>query len=220
MKLIAFPLAGVESWCARLGSLALLIALCASCSDDSAQTRPLAGADASSEAAVDAATEEPGAGKDAGTDVIEAGQDALHEAGDSALDSTGDEPLAQDGTADVQDDSADAAEATPSILGIVSVQALAAELSSKDFLLINVHVPYAGEIPKTDANLTYLDMAAIKAYIGPNLNSKVVVYCLSNYMSGIAGHALVADGYSNVRYLDGGLSAWQNAGNPVEFHDQ
>ena len=42
-------------------------------------------------------------------------------------------------------------------LAPVSPGALAAELEDKDFLLINVHVPYAGEVPGTDAHISYQD---------------------------------------------------------------
>ncbi len=104
----------------------------------------------------------------------------------------------------------------PATLGVVSPADLLAELDHKDFLLINVHVPYAGQIPGTDTNLTYLDVDAIAAYIGADLDTKAVVYCMSNYMSGIAGNALVAKGYRAIRYLDGGMGAWKNAGYPFE----
>lgn len=40
----------------------------------------------------------------------------------------------------------------------------------------------------------------------------VVVYCSSDLRGEIAARELVKLGYSNVRYLDGGISAWQNAG--------
>jgi rhodanese-related sulfurtransferase len=102
----------------------------------------------------------------------------------------------------------------PAALGKVSPADLLAELEAKDFLLINVHVPYAGEIPGTDIHLTYADVPAIAAWIGPDKATKVVVYCLSNYMSNIAGKALADQGYCNVRLLDGGMGAWKAAGYP------
>lgn len=40
----------------------------------------------------------------------------------------------------------------------------------------------------------------------------VVVYCTSDLRGEIAARELVKLGITNVRYLDGGLSAWQNAG--------
>ena len=105
-------------------------------------------------------------------------------------------------------------------LGQITVDELAAALSSKDFLLINVHIPYAGEIPGTDADLPYTDVAAIEAFVGSNLDQKVVVYCLGESMSVPVGKTMVTDGYRSVRYLVGGLSAWQSGGHPVDYKDQ
>ncbi len=85
-------------------------------------------------------------------------------------------------------------------------------LQSKDFLLINVHVPYEGEIPGTDTHLTYTDAAAIAAYIGDSLSTPVVLYCKSDHMTDIVGPELVAMGYSNVSVLEGGMNAWGAAG--------
>jgi rhodanese-related sulfurtransferase len=104
----------------------------------------------------------------------------------------------------------------PATLGLVSPADLTAELAHKDFLLINVHVPDAGQVPGTDIHLTYANVDAIAAYMGTNLAVKTVVYCLSNYMSKIAGDDLVLRGYRNVRYLDGGMSGWRNAGYIIE----
>jgi rhodanese-related sulfurtransferase len=104
-------------------------------------------------------------------------------------------------------------------LDSLSVTALHDALASdggKDFLLINVHTPLAGDIPGTDKDIAYTDPDAIAAFIGPDLDTRVVVYCMSNYMSTIAATDLVAKGYRAVRYLDGGLSAWEAAGYPVQ----
>lgn len=40
----------------------------------------------------------------------------------------------------------------------------------------------------------------------------VVVYCSSDLRGEIAARELIKLGYRNVKYLDGGISAWQNAG--------
>jgi rhodanese-related sulfurtransferase len=105
----------------------------------------------------------------------------------------------------------------PATLGSVTPAALYAELqqAGRSFLLINVHIPYAGNIQGTDANIPYTDTAALEAYIGSDKSRAVTIYCLTNHMALIAGPALVADGYCNVRYVDGGLSAWQSTGYPV-----
>jgi len=114
------------------------------------------------------------------------------------------------------------ADAAAPTLGAGSVAELWATLQAtpdggdKGFLLVNVHVPYEGSIPGTDAHLTYLDPDAIAAYVGGDLDRPVVVYCRSNYMSRVAGDALVAWGYRAVRYLDGGMNGWSAAGHPLD----
>ena len=97
-------------------------------------------------------------------------------------------------------------------LHTMSPAELDAALADKDFLLINVHVPYEGEIPGTDTHLTYTDVDALAAYIGTDLSTQVVIYCKSDHMTDIAGPELVARGYRNVYYLEGGMNAWTAEG--------
>lgn len=122
--------------------------------------------------------------------------------------------------ADVPDeaDSADAEDPglPPASLGVVSPAALHAELASKDFLLINVHVPYDGQIPGTDVHISYLDVDALAERLGAAPGAEAVLYCLTNFMSVRAGEDLVARGYRNLRYLDGGMIAWKAAGYPFD----
>jgi rhodanese-related sulfurtransferase len=116
--------------------------------------------------------------------------------------------------ADVGD--ASTLDAAPAVLGSVSVQQLSTQLQSKDFVLVNVHVPREGQIPGTDAHAPYNDSNALAAAVGADRARKVVVYCKSNSMSTQAGQKLVAMGYRSVRYLDGGMTGWQSAGNALE----
>jgi rhodanese-related sulfurtransferase len=101
----------------------------------------------------------------------------------------------------------------------VTPAALNAELSqtTHSFLLINVHVPLAGNIPGTDADIAYTNVSGIEQFIGSDKSKPVVIYCYSDHMATIAGPTLVADGYCSVRYLKGGLGAWQSAGYPVDL---
>ncbi len=85
-----------------------------------------------------------------------------------------------------------ATDLAPATLGEMSPQQLHAALANKDFLLIDVHYPNAGSIPGTDARIAYNDIPALVAFIGPNLDTKVVLTCLSGRMSKQAGDALVA----------------------------
>ncbi len=47
----------------------------------------------------------------------------------------------------------------------------------------------------------------------PNLDTPIITYCNVNYRGALSADSLRAIGYSNVRYLEGGLKAyraWQN----------
>lgn len=97
------------------------------------------------------------------------------------------------------------------IYRVIKVAQLKAMLDKKDFLLINVHIPYAGEIKGTDLFLPYNE-------IGPNLgklpdkSAKIVLYCRSGQMSGIAAKELTRLGYTNIRDVEGGMEAWEQTG--------
>lgn len=97
-------------------------------------------------------------------------------------------------------------------LGVVSVADLHTELAQKDFLLLNVHIPHDADIPGTDTAIAYTDLDALAAFIGPELATKIVVYCSGDSMSKEAGQGLAARGYRGVRYLDGGMTGWTKAG--------
>gem|GEM_PF-280664 len=89
---------------------------------------------------------------------------------------------------------------------------LAAMLENKDFLFINTHIPYAGEIEQTDLFLPY-DKAADQLGKPPaDTGAKIVVYCRSDRMSRISIEEWVKAGYTNLYNLDGGFAAWEEAG--------
>ena len=89
---------------------------------------------------------------------------------------------------------------------------LAQMLKSKNFFLVNVHTPYAGEIAATDAFIPYDQTAQLLAQYPTDRQARIVVYCRSGRMSAIAADELVKAGYTNVLNLDGGMSAWEQAG--------
>ncbi len=86
---------------------------------------------------------------------------------------------------------------------------------AKDLILVNVHVPYVGELAQTDIFLPYTDIEANPSKLASDKNAKIVLYCSSGHMSGLAATTLIKLGYTNIWNLDGGMAAWQNAGYPL-----
>ena len=87
-------------------------------------------------------------------------------------------------------------------------------LGDKDYLLVNVAVPYVGEIESTNEFIP-LDEIEGRLDAFPQRDAKIVVYCRSGSTSAKAARKLVRLGYSNVWNLEGGMIAWQEAGYPL-----
>lgn len=96
----------------------------------------------------------------------------------------------------------------------IDAATLQSRLKDPSTVLVNVHVPYEGEIPGTDAFIPYTEITQRMSEL-PTDPSKLVIYCRSGNMSAEAAQALVAAGYKGFAELDGGFYAWQAAGQPL-----
>ena len=94
----------------------------------------------------------------------------------------------------------------------VTSSGLAAMLQAKDFPLINVHIPYEGELEGTDLFLPFNEIEANLHQLPADPGARIVLYCRSGSMSAIAARALVSRGYTDVWNLDGGMVGWEKSG--------
>ncbi len=82
-------------------------------------------------------------------------------------------------------------------------------------MLINTHIPYAGEIERTDLFLPYDEAVELVGELPQDKAAEIVVYCRSDRISRFTAQAWVEAGYTNISNLDGGFEAWEAAGYPL-----
>ena len=93
-------------------------------------------------------------------------------------------------------------------------ESFAAAVSRPGATVINVHVPYEGEIPGTDAFLPFDRIARRRADLPPR-SSRLVIYCRTGRMSVTAARTLWNLGYRDIVDLRGGMVAWKASGRPL-----
>ncbi len=98
----------------------------------------------------------------------------------------------------------------------VSVAELQTMLENKDFAFVNTHIPFEGDIPNTDLTIPFDEIDQNLDQLPADKDAKIVLYCRSDRMSGIAAETLVELGYTNIWNLDGGFNDWEAAGLPLE----
>ena len=89
-------------------------------------------------------------------------------------------------------------------------------MANQAVYLVNVHVPFEGQIPGTDAFISYTDIASQLDKL-PFAKQAVVIYCRSGNMSNEAALAMVNAGAPAFYELGGGFYAWQDAGYPLQM---
>lgn len=116
------------------------------------------------------------------------------------------------GTSDTMAGMEHAAEGEPMAL---APKAFAARLAADDVVLVNVHVQARDGIAGTDATIAYDDIADDDR-LPADENASIMLYCQTGRMSAQAGRDLIAAGYTDVSYLEGGVEAWERAGFDAE----
>lgn len=87
-----------------------------------------------------------------------------------------------------------------------------------NFLLVNTHIPYEGEIAGTELFLPFDQTEQFKGLLPRDKGTEILLYCRSGRMSAIAAQTLVRLGYTKIKNLAGGMVAWERAGYPLESH--
>lgn len=83
--------------------------------------------------------------------------------------------------------------------------------SGEDPILVNVKGTSIENIPGTDVVLAN-DVPGIESFVKRDLCANIVLYCRTGATSQSVGSQLVAKGYTHVRDLAGGITAWKAAG--------
>lgn len=97
----------------------------------------------------------------------------------------------------------------------VSATGLAMLMEEDGFPLINVHIPYEGEIEGTELFVPFNEIGQHLDQLPADRDARIILYCRSGSMSAQASRTLVEMGYTDVWNLDGGMIAWENSGRPL-----
>ena len=106
----------------------------------------------------------------------------------------------------------------------LSPEQVAQELQAGDAILLDVREPQEREAAAIPGSIS-APRGMLEFYADPSLpyhkeelqqDRRIILHCASGGRSALGAVTLKEMGYSNVAHLDGGIKAWQEAGNPVE----
>jgi len=90
------------------------------------------------------------------------------------------------------------------------------ESESDDYTVVNVHIPYEGEVLNTDLQVAFDDVEALTNAL-PDRNAPIILYCRSGRMSQEASETLLELGYTNLWDVPGGMNAWTASGRTLLY---
>ena len=93
--------------------------------------------------------------------------------------------------------------------------AFAAAVADPRTTTINVHVPYAGDIPGTTLSIPFDRIGAETGRLPADRTAPLALYCRTGPMSADAARTLADAGYTNIVELAGGMGAWTQSGRPL-----
>lgn len=92
--------------------------------------------------------------------------------------------------------------------------AFAERMQNSEAAVINVHIPYEGELEQTDAFIPYNKVVG-DSRLPKDKDAEILLYCRTGRMSEEAGAVLHEEGYTKVAHLEGGMKAWEASGHTL-----
>ena len=85
-------------------------------------------------------------------------------------------------------------------------------ITGSERVVINVHVPYEGEIANTDLMIPFDKIESQAERLPADRGTPLAIYCRSGRMSHAAMQTLTRLGYRDLVELEGGMVAWEQSG--------
>lgn len=90
-------------------------------------------------------------------------------------------------------------------------------ISTMDPFVVDVHIPEQTHLPGTDAFIPYNEVADRLDQFPQEKDADIILYCRTGSMSEEASQALADAGYTNVKNLTGGATAYREQNQDVEL---